>query len=110
VASGIEEIVIVTGRARTPSRIISTVDGTGDDAPTKGRTDLLDIVQRVFELIKVCYVRQKETLGVRSRDLGGSRIGGDERSPRLLGRDILTTRFPRLAPDDAASTKHTAAP
>jgi len=62
----------------------------------KGRTDLLEIVQRVSELIKVCYVRQKEPLGLGHAILAARELVGTNRSPRCSADDILTDEIPAL--------------
>ena len=74
VASGIQDIIVVTGRGK------NAIEDHFDRSlelelmlSKKGRTDLLEIVRRVSELVRVSYVRQKEPLG-----LGHARAGLQE--------------------------------
>jgi len=97
VASGIKDIIIVTGRGK------NAIEDHFDRSielemmlQRKGRTDLLEIVQRVSELIQVCYVRQKEPLGLGHAILAARDLVGDEPFAALLGDDILTDEVPAL--------------
>jgi UTP--glucose-1-phosphate uridylyltransferase len=97
VASGIKDIIIVTGRGK------NAIEDHFDRSielemmlQRKGRTDLLEIVQRVSELIQVCYVRQKEPLGLGHALLAARELVGGEPFAALLGDDILTDEVPAL--------------
>ena len=97
VASGIQNIVIVTGRGK--NAIEDHFDRSMElemMLQRKGRTDLLEIVHGVSELIKVCYVRQKEPLGLGHAILAARDLVGDEPFATLLGDDILTDTVPAL--------------
>jgi UTP--glucose-1-phosphate uridylyltransferase len=97
VASGIKDIVIVTGRGK--NAIEDHFDRSMElemMLQRKGRTDLLEIVHRVSELIRVCYVRQKEPLGLGHAILAARDLVGDEPFATLLGDDILTDTIPAL--------------
>lgn len=97
VASGIKDIVIVTGRGK--NAIEDHFDRSMElemMLQRKGRTDLLEVVHRVSELIQVCYVRQKEPLGLGHAILAARDLVGDEPFATLLGDDILTDRIPAL--------------
>jgi UTP--glucose-1-phosphate uridylyltransferase len=97
VASGIQEIVIVTGRGK------NAIEDHFDRAielemmlERKGRPDLLEVVRRVSDLIDVCYVRQKEPLGLGHAVLAARNLVGNEPFAVLLGDDILTDEVPAL--------------
>lgn len=97
VASGIRNIIIVTGRGKNAiedhfdrSMELETM------LQRKGRTDLLEVVRRVSELIQVCYVRQKEPLGLGHAILAARDLVGNEPFATLLGDDILTDEVPAL--------------
>jgi UTP--glucose-1-phosphate uridylyltransferase len=97
VASGIQDIIIVTGRGK------NAIEDHFDRSlelemllERKGRQDLVDIVRRVSELIQVCYVRQKEPLGLGHAVLAARHLVGDEPFAVLLGDDILTDETPAL--------------
>lgn len=97
VASGIRDIVIVTGRGK------NAIEDHFDRSielevmlQRKGRTDLLDVVRRVSELVQVCYVRQKEPLGLGHAILAARELVAGEPFAALLGDDILTDTVPAL--------------
>ncbi|MBP2670890.1 MAG: galU [candidate division NC10 bacterium] len=97
VASGIKDIVIVTGRGK--NAIEDHFDRSMElemMLQRKGRTDLLEVVHRVSELIQVCYVRQKEPLGLGHAILAARDLVGNEPFATLLGDDILTDTVPAL--------------
>jgi UTP--glucose-1-phosphate uridylyltransferase len=97
IASGIEEIVLVTGRGK------DAIEDHFDRSielelmlERKGRKDLLEIVRRTSELVKIYYVRQKEPLGLGHAVLAAREFVRDEPFAVLLGDDILTDRVPAL--------------
>jgi UTP--glucose-1-phosphate uridylyltransferase len=97
VAAGIQDIIVVTGRGK------NAIEDHFDRSielemmlSRKGRTDLLEIVRRVSELVRVCYVRQKEPLGLGHAVLAARALVGDEPFAVLLGDDILTDGTPAL--------------
>ncbi len=97
VASGIKDIILVTGRGK------NAIEDHFDRSielevmlQRKGRTDLLDIVRRVSELVRVCYVRQKEPLGLGHAILAARQLVAEEPFAALLGDDILTDTIPAL--------------
>jgi UTP--glucose-1-phosphate uridylyltransferase len=96
-ASGIQDIIVVTGRGK------NAIEDHFDRSielevmlRRKGRTDLLEVVRRVSELVRVCYVRQKEPLGLGHAVLAARDLVGDEPFAVLLGDDILTDERPAL--------------
>jgi UTP--glucose-1-phosphate uridylyltransferase len=97
VASGIQDIIIVTGRGK------NAIEDHFDRSielemmlDRKGRSDLLEVVRRVSELMRVCYVRQKEPLGLGHALLAARDLVGEEPFAVLLGDDILTDETPAL--------------
>ena len=97
VASGIQDIIMVTGRGK------NAIEDHFDRSlelemllERKGRSDLVDIVRRISELIRICYVRQKEPLGLGHAVLAARHLVGDEPFAVLLGDDILTDETPAL--------------
>ena len=92
VDSGIEEILIVTGRNKTS--IENHFDYSYELETTleeKGKDELLKIVQHISNMANIYYVRQKQPLGL------GHAIGcaesfiGDEPFVVVLGDDIMYT-------------------
>jgi len=107
VASGIQDIIIVTGRGK------NAIEDHFDRSielelmlSRKGRSDLLEVVRRVSELIRVCYVRQKEPLGLGHAILAAKDLVGEEPFAVLLGDDILTDTTPALQQMMAVYEKH----
>ena len=97
VASGIKEIIVVTGRGKNAiedhfDRSIELEMMLG----RKGRQDLVEVVRRISELVRVCYVRQGEPLGLGHALLAAKAMVGDEPFAVLLGDDILTDTTPAL--------------
>jgi UTP--glucose-1-phosphate uridylyltransferase len=107
VASGIRDIIIVTGRGKY------AIEDHFDRAielemilSRKGRQDLVEVVRRVSELVQVCYVRQKEPLGLGHAVLAARPMVGDEPFAVLLGDDILTDGTPALKQMMAVYEQH----
>ncbi len=95
VASGIESIIIVTGRGK------SSIEDHFDIAVEleqvlrkKGKTAELRQVRAIADLIKVSYVRQKEPLGLGHAILAARDLVGDEPFAVFLGDDIIHARVP----------------
>src|SRR5690349_14563015 len=64
-SAGCDQIIIVTGRGKT------AIEDHFDQSyelehllQAKNKTDLLEIVRRISDMIHVAYVRQKEALGL----------------------------------------------
>jgi len=95
VASGIETIIIVTGRGK------SAIEDHFDVAfelerllEERGKLDLLRQVRSITDLIKVSYVRQKEPLGLGHAILMARDFVGHEPFAVFLGDDIIESRVP----------------
>jgi UTP--glucose-1-phosphate uridylyltransferase len=89
VASGIEHIIIVTGRGK------SSIEDHFDYSPElehfldqKGKKDQADMVRRISDTVQVSYTRQKEPLGLGHAVLVARDLVGDEPFAVLLG-DVL---------------------
>jgi len=95
VASGIENIIIVTGRGK--NAIEDHFDVSFELERTlaeRGKTDLLKLVRSISDLIHVSYVRQKEPLGLGHAVLCAKDLVGDEPFAVFLGDDIIDSRTP----------------
>ena len=95
VASGIEDILIVTNRAK------SAMDDYFDYYPEletrlnqAGKDKELTEVRRAADLANIFYVRQKETRGLGHAIARARRFVGDEPFAVLLGDDIMRARKP----------------
>jgi UTP--glucose-1-phosphate uridylyltransferase len=89
VASGIEHIIIVTGRGK------NSIEDHFDSAPllenfleSKGKKDQAEMVREIGNMVQVSYTRQKEPLGLGHAVLVARDLVGDEPFAVLLG-DVL---------------------
>jgi UTP--glucose-1-phosphate uridylyltransferase len=90
VASGIEDIIIVTGRGKRA--IEDHFDKSYELEETlakKGKYEQLEEVQGISKLANIHYIRQKEPLGLGHAISCASRFIGDEPFAVLLGDDIV---------------------
>lgn len=90
VASGIEDIIIVTGRGKRA--IEDHFDKSYELEETlakKGKFEQLEEVQGISKLANIHYIRQKEPLGLGHAISCASRFIGDEPFAVLLGDDIV---------------------
>jgi UTP--glucose-1-phosphate uridylyltransferase len=89
VASGIEHIIIVTGKGK------NSIEDHFDSAPllesfleSKGKKDQAEMVREIGNMVQVSYTRQKEPLGLGHAVLVARDLVGDEPFAVLLG-DVL---------------------
>lgn len=97
VASGIEDIIIVSGRNKRA--IEDHFDKSYELEETllqKGKYDLLSEVQDITNLANIHYIRQKEPKGLGHAIACASRFIGDEPFAVLLGDDIVQSDKPCL--------------
>lgn len=97
VASGIEDIVIVTGR--TKKSIEDHFDKSVElemELEKHGKDELLHIAQSVSEIANLYYIRQKEPKGLGHAVLTAKNFIGDEPFAVLLGDDVITSEVPCL--------------
>ena len=90
VASGIEEILIVTSSMKRP--IEDHFDKSyelEDTLEKKGKTDMLEMVQGISNLAQIHYVRQKEAKGLGHAILCAKTFIKDEPFVVLLGDDVV---------------------
>ncbi len=109
VASGIEDILIVTNRAK------SAMDDYFDYYPEletrlnqSGKDKELSEVRRAADLANIFYVRQKETRGLGHAIGRAKRFVGDEPFAVLLGDDIMRAEKPVMGQLIAAAEKYNA--
>jgi len=108
-ASGIEDILIVTNRAK------SAMDDYFDYYPEletrlnqAGKDRELAQVRRAADLANIFYVRQKETNGLGHAIWRAKRFVGDEPFAVLLGDDIMRSKTPVTAQLITAAEKYNA--
>ena len=90
VASGIENIIIVTGRGK------NAIEDHFDHAPelerfleSKGKTEQVEMVRSISNMVNFSYTRQKEPLGLGHAVLTARELVGNEPFAVLLGDVII---------------------
>lgn len=90
VASGIESVIIVTGRGK------HAIEDHFDVAPglehtliASGKHELAELVRHISDMTHVCYIRQKEAKGLGHAVLTAKELVGDEPFAVLLGDVII---------------------
>ncbi|MFN3466597.1 MAG: UTP--glucose-1-phosphate uridylyltransferase GalU [Candidatus Brocadiales bacterium] len=95
--SGIEQIILVTGRGKQAiENHFDTSSELERILEQKGEEKLLREVQKVSNLVSLCYVRQKEALGLGHAVLCAREAVGNEPFAVLLGDMIIDSRIPAL--------------
>jgi len=97
VASGVDNIVMVTGRGKSAIEDHFDVSYELESIlQQRGKKDLLQQVRSISDLIKLIYVRQKEALGLGHAILVTREVVGDEPFAVMLGDDIIDAEVPCL--------------
>ena len=97
VASGIESVIIVTGRGK--SAIEDHFDVSFELEALlreRGREDDLRLVREITDMARVSYVRQREALGLGHAILQARDLVGDEPFAVMLSDDIIDSETPAL--------------
>ncbi|MBI0578265.1 UTP--glucose-1-phosphate uridylyltransferase GalU [Neobacillus cucumis] len=97
VASGIEEILIITGRNK--KSIEDHFDKSVElelELEARGKFDLLAEVRRISEMVNIHYIRQKEPKGLGHAIYCAKSFIGNEPFAVLLGDDIVYSEKPCL--------------
>lgn len=97
VASGIEEILIVT--SRTKKAIEDYFDKSIEleiELENKEKQELLDTVKKISDIANIYYIRQKEPKGLGHAILTTKSFVGNEPFAVLLGDDVITSETPVL--------------
>jgi UTP--glucose-1-phosphate uridylyltransferase len=96
-AAGCDQIIIITGRGKT------AIEDHFDHSyelekmlEERGKTELLEIVRRISDMIHVAYVRQKEALGLGHAVLMAKELVGNEPFAVLLADDVIDAPTPCL--------------
>ena len=95
--SGIQNIIIVTGRGKTAIEDHFDVSFELENMlETRGKKDLLAIVRSVSDMINVAYVRQKEALGLGHAVMRARELVGQEPFAVVLADDVIDAEVPCL--------------
>ncbi len=97
VASGIEDIIIVTGKGkRAIEDHFDFAQELEENLRAKGKLELLEKVQYASDLTDIYYIRQKEPNGLGHAVWCARNFIGDEPFAVLLGDDIVQSEVPCL--------------
>lgn len=97
IASGIEDILIITGRGKRA--IEDHFDRSlelEEELKKKGQEDLLAQVRRIADLANIHYIRQKEAKGLGHAIYCAKTFIGNEPFAVLLGDDVVDAQTPCL--------------
>lgn len=98
VGSGIEDIIIVTGRGKRA--IEDHFDRSfelEENLKGSGKSQILKDIRRISEIAKFCYVRQSEALGLGHAVLCAKHLIGNEPFAVLLSDEVIDSPVPALA-------------
>lgn len=97
IASGIEDIVMITGRGKRAIEDHFDISYELEDVlQGKGNKKLLAEIQKISNMVDIFYVRQKEALGLGHAILCAKNLVRDEPFAVLLGDDIIDAEVPAL--------------
>lgn len=93
--SGIQDIIIVTGRGKSSIEDHFDVSFELEQLlESKQKTEMLSMVRSISDMIDVCYVRQKEALGLGHAVLRVKELVGQEPFTVVLSDDIIQSDTP----------------
>lgn len=98
VASGIQDIIIVTGRNKRS--IEDHFDRSIElelELERNGKAEILKMVQDISEMANIHYIRQKQPRGLGHAILTARHFIGDEPFAVLLGDDVVVSKQPCLS-------------
>jgi UTP--glucose-1-phosphate uridylyltransferase len=97
VHSGIQNIIIVTGRGKSAIEDHFDVSFELENLlESRGKKELLNVVRGISEMISVCYVRQKEALGLGHAVMRARELVGNEPFAVVLSDDVIDSETPCL--------------
>jgi UTP--glucose-1-phosphate uridylyltransferase len=97
VQSGVNKIIIVTGRGKNAIEDHFDVNIELESfLQQRGKTDLLDEIRKISNMINVAYVRQGEPLGLGHAVLVTADLVGDEPFAVILADDVIDATPPAL--------------
>jgi UTP--glucose-1-phosphate uridylyltransferase len=97
VAAGIDNIILVTGRGKNAIEDHFDVSVELEAfLEARGKSDQLDEVRRISNMINFAYVRQREPLGLGHAVLVARELVGDEPFAVILGDDVIDADPPAI--------------
>jgi UTP--glucose-1-phosphate uridylyltransferase len=95
IASGLENLVIITGRGKTAIEDHFDVSYELEKIlEERGKSELLTLVRTVSEMVHIAYIRQKEALGLGHAILVARDLMNEEPFAVLLGDDVIVSEVP----------------
>lgn len=97
VASGIEEILIITGRNKRAieDHFDKSIE-LENELEAKGKKELLDMVNNISNMVDIYYIRQKEPKGLGHAINCARTFVGEEPFAVMLGDDVVDSEVPCL--------------
>src|SRR3989475_1299649 len=96
-SAGCDQILIITGRGKQAIEDHFDVSYELEKMlEERGKTDLLQIVRSISDMMHVAYVRQKEALGLGHAVLMARELVGNEPFAVLLADDVIDAKVPCL--------------
>ena len=93
--SGIQNIIIVTGRGKSSIEDHFDVSFELEHLlESRGKKDLLASIRSLSDLTEICYVRQKEALGLGHAVLRAKELVGNEPFAVVLSDDVIDAEIP----------------
>lgn len=97
VASGIQQIIIITGRGKRAIEDHFDISFELEETlKNNGKEDLLKDLRKISEMADFCYIRQSQARGLGHALLCAKNLIGDEAFAVLLGDDIIDGPVPAL--------------
>lgn len=97
VASGIESILIITGRDKSAIENHFDISFELEQVlKERGKTEMFELVRAVSDIAKISYTRQKQALGLGHAILQAQDFVGDEPFAVLLADDVMDSETPAL--------------
>ena len=97
VASGIESILIITGRGKTAIEDHFDISYELECVlQERGKTELFNLARGVSDIARISYTRQKQALGLGHAILQAKDFVGDEAFAVLLADDVMDAETPAL--------------
>jgi UTP--glucose-1-phosphate uridylyltransferase len=93
--SGIQNIIIVTGRGKSSIEDHFDVSFELEQLlESKHKPEMLSMVRSISDMIDVCYIRQKEALGLGHAVLRAKDLVGNEPFATILSDDVIASEVP----------------
>jgi len=97
VASGIESILIITGRDKAAIENHFDISFELEEVlKEKGKTEMFELVRAISDIVQISYTRQKQALGLGHAIYQAKDFAGDEPFAVLLADDIIDAEKPAL--------------